>query len=436
MRFPENFLWGASTASYQVEGAVNEDGRVPSTWDVMTKEHIRHDESGAFASDHYHRMEEDVAGMKKMGLKCYRFSVSWPLVISDADGTVNETGLDFYRRLVDELTKAGIEPMCTLFHWDLPMWAYEHGGWLNDDISDWFAHYVAVVVDALSDKVRYWFTINEPVCFGPVSWQVAVHPPFMRLSGEPLQHVCRNILISHGKAVSEIRERAALPPLVGFATTCSPVIPDSEKDAERAYEKTFSDFNAEGLPHAGECHWADAMIFGDIDEKTFGKVTEEERSIIHQPLDFFGVNIYSGEKLTPPDPETDRGSPRNAVGWPIEPLSLYWGPRFLYQRYKLPVVISENGFVGCDFVMTDGKVHDPQRMDFLKRYLHELKRAVGEGVPVLGYCHWSLMDNMEWCDGYDSRFGLWFVDYPSCKRIWKDSAYFYAEIIKTGGEKL
>lgn len=435
MGFSENFLWGAATAAYQIEGAVSEDGRVPGTWDAMTQGHVRHNETGTYACDHYHRMKEDVAAMKKMGLKCYRFSVAWPRVISDVEGTVNQKGLDFYRSLVDELEEAGIEPLVTLFHWDLPMWAYEHGGWLNDDIADWFAHYAEVVVDALSDKVRYWLTINEPVCFGPVSWQVAVHPPFMRLSGEPLKKVMKNILLSHGRAVEVIRERAALPPLVGLATTCSPVLPASKEEEEPAYNKTFTDESAEGLPHAGEYHWADAIFFGDVDEKTFGKVTEEERALISQPLDFFGVNIYSGDRFTPLDPEKDRGYPRNACGWPIEPEALYWGPKFLYRRYNLPIFITENGFAGIDFLMSDGKVHDPQRVDFLKKYLHELKRAADE-VPVLGYCHWSLMDNMEWCDGYDTRFGLWFVNYPTCERIWKDSAYFYADVIKTNGEEL
>lgn len=436
MSFSKDFLWGAATSAYQIEGAVDADGRVPSIWDAMTEKRIRHGESGRIACDHYHLFKEDIKEMKKMGLKSYRFSVAWSRIISDASGTINEKGLDFYRSLVSELKKAGIEPLCTLFHWDLPMWVYEHGGWLNDEISDWFAKYVSVVVDALSDKVRYWFTINEPVCFGPVSWAVAVHPPFMKLSGEPLRHVFRNILLSHGKAVEQIRKHAKLKPLVGLATTCSPVIPQKEEDIERAYEKTFSFENAFGLPHAGEYCWADAIVLGNFNEKSFGSVTEEERKIISRPIDFFGVNIYSGEKLDAQDGDLSRGYPRNACGWPIEPQSLYWGAKFLYRRYQLPVIISENGLANCDWIMSDGKVHDPQRVDFLKQYLHELKKAVDEGVPVLGYTHWSFMDNMEWAEGYDTRFGLLYVDYPSLRRIWKDSAYYYAEIIRTNGEEL
>lgn len=433
--FSKDFLWGAATAAYQIEGAVQEDGRVLSTWDIMTKGLIKNGDSGEIACDHYHRMKEDVAEMKKMGLKSYRFSVSWCRVISDEKGTVNEKGLNFYKDLVAELTANGIEPMCTLFHWDLPMWVYGKGGWLNDDISDWFSHYVGVVVKALSDKVSYWMTMNEPQCFVNVSWQLAVQPPFLRLQGEELQTVCRNVLLAHGKAVEQIRKYAIRKSKIGFATTCSPIIPTKESEIELAYNATFSSINFSVPPHKYEESWAEAIILGNVAERVFGKVTDEQKELICQPLDFFGVNIYSGTWY-PSETMPAESIARTKVGWPIRPTCLYWGPKFLYKRYNLPIIITENGIANPDWVMTDGKVHDPQRIDYLKRHLSELKRATDEGVHVLGYQHWSLMDNLEWMEGYETQFGLLYIDYPTQQRIWKDSAYFYADIIRTNGESL
>ncbi len=429
MNFPNDFLWGAATAAYQVEGAAHEDGRVPSVWDSpLSTGHIKHGETGDVACDHYHHMKEDVAQMKKMGLKSYRFSVSWPRVISDERGTVNEKGLAFYIDLVNELHEAGIEPMCTLFHWDMPMWAYERGGWQNDACTQWFAQYAGVVVKALSDKVAYWFTINEPQCFVGVGHIQGVHAPFEKLTGEALQRVCRNVLLAHGRAVSVIRSLAVRKPKIGFAPTCGVILPDSERkeDVEKAYEKFIS---------TDEAVWSDAILRREFSERYFGHLTEEEKETVCQPLDFYAFNHYTSWRYTQPLAEKSRGGPRTAMDWAVEPEGLYWGPKFLYRRYGLPLLVSENGMANCDWVMADGRVHDPQRIDFMTRYLHELRRAAQE-LPVIGYTYWSLMDNFEWAEGYDKRFGLLYIDYRTQKRIWKDSAYFYAEVIAQNGAQL
>ncbi|MBQ6314964.1 MAG: beta-glucosidase [Mogibacterium sp.] len=443
MGFPKDFLWGAASAAYQIEGAYNEDGKGLSIWDALSDGHVMHGDSGKVACDHYHRYKEDVALMKELGLKAYRFSVSWPRVIPE-QGVVNEKGLQFYKDLVKELTEAGIRPLCTLYHWDLPMWAYEKGGWYWEGISDQFAEYTKVVVEALSDKVADWMTFNEPTSFIGAGYIDGVHAPFECITKGSedefmkISQLTRNILLSHGKAVTVIRENAALAPHIGVATDSTLFMPDSESDADiqSAREKTFAD--------DVEVHylnwWLDPIIRGTCHPSLKAVMREGDIEIIHQPLDFIGWNCYLSSNFNDgPDGKPYRpctGIARTAMGWPVTPDALYWGVRFIYDRYQLPVMITENGIAIVDFLMDDGCVHDPQRIQFLKWYLRGLRRAADEGYPVLGYMLWSIFDNFEWALGYEKRFGIIYLDYATQKRIPKDSAYWYSEVIRSNGENL
>ena len=436
MGFSKDFLWGAATAAYQVEGAYADDGKGLGIWDVLSDGHVVHGDNGNISADHYHHYKEDVALMKEIGLKSYRFSVSWPRVIP-GEGKVNEKGLAFYSDLVDELVAARIEPIVTLFHWNLPMWAHEKGGWTWDGVSDAFADYVKVVVDELSDRVQYWMTINEPQAFIGAGYLGGSHAPFLQML-DKIPSLTKNVLYAHGKSVSVIRAHAKKSALVGFAPTGSYFTPDG--DTPEAVEKARKDTYEETMPF-GCSWWMDPPLLGAVPQGLQGILTEEDMKTIYQPLDFCGFNLYNSNNFNDPydgsrNPKILPGMPRTAMGWPITPEALYWIPRFHYERYHLPVLISENGMANIDFVMSDGKVHDPQRIDYMRRYIKEVKRAVDDGIPIIGYQYWSLMDNFEWAEGFDKRFGLIYVNYQTLERTLKDSAYFYADVIRTNGENL
>lgn len=436
MPFIDNFLWGAASAAYQIEGAYLEDGKGLGIWDALSEGHVKHKENGNVACDHYHRYQEDVALMKQLGLKSYRFSISWPRILPD-EGSINEAGLAFYRNLVSTLREAGIEPIVTLYHWNLPMWIHEKGGWENPDIVEYFQEYTRIVVSNLSDQVRYWITLNEPQCVVSLGYENGVHAPFMQ-KPEEIPAITRNILLAHGAAVRTIRKYAVLPPLVGMAPTGTVVTPfdNSEEQIAWAKEKTFSTF----LGCSGNVWWADPAVLGRVPETLADVLSKEDIEKIHEPLDFYGFNCYYSLNFLGFEGINDLreypGMPRTSLGWPITPESLYWMPRFLYERYQLPILITENGMANLDFPMADGGVHDPQRIEYIRCYLKELKRAADEGIPVIGYQYWSIMDNFEWAEGYDPRFGLIYVDYKTQKRIPKDSAFFYAEVIRTNGENI
>ena len=443
MSFPKNFLWGSASAALQVEGAYNEDGKGLSIWDALCDGHVLHGDNANVSSDHYHHFREDVALMKQLGLKAYRFSVSWPRIIPE-EGKVNEKGLQFYRDLVDELLSAGIKPLCTLYHWDLPLWAHEKGGWFADSISDDFADYVSVVVDALSDKISCWMTFNEGTSFLGEGYLHGTHPPYEKVpagSEEEFDRVLKlskNLLLSHGKAAKIIRSHAVLPPTVSIATDCTLYMPDSgsPEDIEAARKRTFG--TSIDLHYLN--WWMDPIMNGTAHPRMMEILSDEEMEIIHQPLDFLGWNCYLANNYNDgPDGKMETpwpGIQRTDMGWPVTPDALYWGVRFICDRYHIPVMISENGVAIVDFVMDDGHVHDPQRIQFLTWYLRGLKRAAGEGYPVLGYMVWSILDNFEWAFGFEKRFGLIYVDYRTGKRILKDSALWYADVIRQNGENI
>ncbi|WP_373216537.1 GH1 family beta-glucosidase [Ruminococcus sp. 5_1_39BFAA] len=446
--FNKDFLWGAASAAHQIEGAYLEDGKEMGIWDSFAQKpgYIAHGENGNIACDHYHRYKEDVAIMKELGLKSYRFSVSWPRVIPKGYGTVNEKGLQFYVDLVDELLDAGIEPMVTLFHWNLPTAAYELGGWENPEIVKWFEQYADVVSKALRGKVKYWITFNEPQLFIGAGLTSGAYAPFERKSTESLMKISKNFFLAHGKAVRKIRKNCDNAK-IGMAPTGEVVIPEKAESEciEKARKKTFS-MTKEGFT-SSIAWWSDPVFTGVFPQEAktyFSEIlpefTEEERRIITEPLDFYGFNIYQGggEPDIPGgyDRYSYQGSPKTAMEWNVTPEVMYWCCKFLYERYGKPVMITENGMANYDWIALDGKVHDPNRIDFIHRYILSLKEAVKEGIPVLGYQYWSILDNYEWINGYDKRFGLVYVDYWTQKRTVKDSAYWYKEVIASNGEIL
>lgn len=449
MAFAKDYLWGAASAAAQVEGAWNEDGRGESIWDTLVHEggHVAHGETCDVACDHYHRWREDVAIMKELGLKSYRFSVSWSRVLPEGTGRVNEAGLHFYVQLCDALLEAGIKPLVTLYHWDLPTALYRKGGWKNPESPAWFEEYTELLAKALGDRAYAWMTFNEPQMFVGLGMLVGAHAPFEHNDDKTLAEVSKNVLLAHGRAVSVLR-RLCPKALIGMAPTGDCYLPKDEtpesiEEARRKSTRLGRDFVISNT------WWADPIFLGKAPEdaeallgENMYRLTAEEWASVSQKLDFYGFNCYQGTQDYPP-PEDGynnyawQGSPKTGFGWNFTPQALYYSSKFWYERYCLPVLITENGYAGLDHVMLDGKVHDPQRQDFLHRYLLQVKRAADEGIPVLGYQYWSIMDNFEWAAGYDPRFGLVYVDYHNnCERTIKDSALWYRDVIASNGENL
>jgi len=450
MAFAKDFVWGAAAASYQVEGAASADGRGLSVWDMMCRQpgRVWEGNTGAEACDHYHRYAEDVGLMGDLGLHAYRLSLAWPRILPEGTGKVNLKGLDFYDRLIDALLAHRIQPWVTLFHWDYPYPLYLKGGWLNRDSADWFADYARVVVDRLGDRVGYWMTQNEPQCYLGLGLRDGVHAPGDKLGLEELLLANHHSLLGHGKAVQAIRAYAKRPSKIGAAPVGVVAIPATDSAADIAAARQ----RVGGVTDKGWWNnvlFTDPMILGDYPEcvrttfaAEFPTFPASDLKTICQPLDFYGANIYHGAYIeaTPEGGTREVTAPLGRaltmMNWPVTPEALYWGPKLFHERYKLPIVITENGLANTDWLAVDGKVHDPQRIDFTTRYLRELRRAADDGVPVAGYFHWSILDNFEWSLGYSKRFGMIYVDYPTQRRVPKDSYYWYREIIRGNGAAL
>jgi len=450
MGFRKDFLWGVAAASYQVEGAAAEDGRGMSVWDMFCKQpgRIIDGSSGDTACDHYHRYKEDIALMKELGIKAYRFSIAWPRVIPDGDGKVNEKGLDFYERFIDTLEEAGIMPCATLFHWDYPYELFRKGGWMNSESPKWFLRYVEAVAKRLGSRLPMIFTLNEPQCFIGAAHERTDHAPGIRLPIWDLLLMTHHTLLGHGLAVGVFRSLSPKT-LVGYAPTGGAHYPasNSAEDREAARQAYFD------VVENGACFsvslWNDPIFLGkypDVLLQKFGqympKIGADDMKTISAPLDFLGQNIYYGTPVKADGkggyefvkPET--GYPFTAAKWHISPDSLYWGPVFLAERYKMPLYITENGLSCADVVSLDGKVHDPARIDFLTRYLRCYKKAAEDGVDIRGYFHWCFTDNFEWAKGYTERFGIVHCNFETQERTVKDSAYWYRDLIASNGEKL
>ena len=431
MEFSKDFLWGAATSAPQVEGAYLEGGRTESIWDVAPAEKIKDGSNCHDACDSYHRYKEDVAIMKRLGFKSYRFSLSWPRIVPE-EGKVNPEGIAYYRSLIEELLRNGIEPLVTIYHWDLPLWAQKKGGWLSREIVSLFASYTEAVVSSLSDLVTYWIIMNEPQCFIMNGHMVGAHAPFMK-HYLALDKLTANCLLAFRESAEIIRKNAKKTPKIGISMAAGCYLPESEsdRDIEAARRKSF--YHKAGT--MSNRWWGDPLILGKrVRAYVVYATPRRYLSKIKTKLDFIGINSYSPfEESYVPNNEPSEQT--NSLGWKIDGRVLYWTLRFFYERYHLPLMVTENGLCldGKDEALDGEKVHDPRRIAFLKDYLHNLKRAVEDGIPVLGYQHWSLLDNFEWAEGYGPHFGLVRVDRETKNRTVKDSAYFYSEVIKSNG---
>jgi beta-glucosidase len=361
-------------------------------------------------------------------------------------GQVNDKGLEFYDKLVDELLGAGIQPYVTLFHWDYPYELFCRGGWLSPDSPQWFADYTQVVVEKLGDRVKHWMTLNEPQCFIGLGHHVGNHAPGLKYGFYEVLRAMHNTLLAHGRSVQAIRAASKGESYIGFAPVGSFGIPDSDSKADLEAARRAS-FSVKGQGMFFTSLWCDPVFFGRYPEDALKEfdgmmppIADGDMEIISQPCDFFGANIYRAVRVKAADNERGyeeiprpAGDPRTEFNWPVTPECLYWGPKLAYERYGKPVYVTENGMADVDWVSVDGEVHDPNRVDYLTRHLQQLRRASEDGVEVHGYFQWSIMDNFEWAEGYSKRFGIVHVDYETQQRTLKDSAKWYREVIRTNG---
>ncbi len=448
-KFKEGFVWGAATASYQIEGAAFTDGRGPSVWDMFSRipGAVVEGQSGETACDHYHRYQEDVDIMRLLEIQAYRFSFSWSRILPNGIGEVNPEGVAFYDRLIDSLLEAGVTPYATLFHWDFPYELFLKGGWLNRDSVDWFGEYTAVIADKFSDRIQNWWTHNEPPCFLGLGHKDGAHAPGLKLDWPEFFTATKHALMAHGKAVEVLRSQAKTTPRIGYVPISHIGIPLDESPANIQAAKDFTF----GIPNKSRGFWfarlyLDPVVLGEWPEecvKVFTDkgptVTAEDLKLMSQPIDFLGLNFYSAPiikadgKGNPEVVKAVPGEARTGFYWPVTPEGLYWTVRFHQERYKLPMMIAENGLSSLDWVSEDGAVHDPQRIDFTSRYLRSLQRADSEGYKIEGYFHWSFLDNFEWAEGYRHRFGMVHVDFETQKRTIKDSAFWYRDVIRRNG---
>ena len=466
LRFPDGFLWGTATASYQVEGGVAEDGRGRSIWDTFahTPGKTFHGDDGDVACDHYHRFAADVDIMGDLGLNAYRFSVAWPRVQPEGKGAPNEAGLDFYRRLAGKLLERGIEPAVTLYHWDLPQALQDKGGWAERATADRFVEYAEIVGRALGDQVGTWITLNEPWVSAFVGHEAGQHAPGLSDTATAVR-AAHHLLLGHGRAVRALRSMLPGGSRVGITLNLSPVraATGSKEDAEaaeRVNEYTNGWFLGPTLRGAYP-EWLYGK-FAEISGGAFDRTGDLEE--IHASIDFLGVNYYTVRNVAAPasgavggaarvlgeelalTPAGRRPLPsyleavdvplsgveRTTKGWAVQPDGLRELLVWLRDEYgRLPVYVTENGAAFADYVDPAGRVKDPERVEFLRSHFAAAHQAISQGVDLRGYFVWSLLDNFEWADGYSQRFGVVYVDYKSQERILKSSASFLSEVART-----
>ena len=462
--FPSTFVWGCATASYQIEGAVQEDGRGPSIWDTFshTPGKTRDGDTGDVACDHYHRMPEDVALMGELGLPAYRFSIAWPRVIPTGSGAVNAAGLDFYSRLVDELLAKGISPVATLYHWDLPQPLQDEGGWTNRATAERFAEYATVVGQALGDRVDVFTTLNEPWCSAYLGYSAGAHAPGHTSNAESLAAV-HHLNLAHGLGVqalrNEVRDEAKMSVTLNLANVraASEADADAARHVDGISNRIFLD------PMLRGCYPDD--VLDDLRHITdWSFIQDGDAAVINAPIDVLGVNYYSParvaaatpqllteiESRTATDPHATDGpaaypgtdlavsvpqeGPYTAMGWRIEPGSFTELLERVERDYPgTPMMITENGAAFDDVVAADGSVHDDDRIAYLEAHIGAVLDAIEAGADVRGYFCWSLMDNFEWGHGYSKRFGIVRVDYPTGERTKKDSAHWYSDVVARNG---
>lgn len=452
MAFRKDFIWGAAMASYQIEGAAFEGGKGLSVWDRFshTPGKVFEGHTGDVACDHYHLLEDDLDLMSRLGIRNYRFSVSWPRILPGGIGRVNEEGVAFYNRLIDGLLKRGIRPFMTLFHWDYPLELLKRGGWENPDSAHWFEEYAALCAARFGDRVKDFIPLNEPQCFIGLGHAAGEHAPGLKLPLDATIPMSHHVLLSNGMACRLLRDSVSGVRL-GYAPCANPAIPLSEADGHiAAARKAYFHIPEGNRWFWNVSWWSDPVILGEypsqgleLYEKYLPAGWEKDLPLIRQKPDWYGQNIYQGNLIRAaqnalgweqvPHPA---GIAKTGSEWPVTPDCLYWGPRFLYERYGLPIIITENGMAGLDAVSLDGGVHDAERVNYTRRYLRALRRAADDGVDVAGYFYWSLLDNFEWARGYADRFGLVYVDFQTLRRIPKDSAEWYRTTMEQNGGNL
>lgn len=450
--FRDDFVWGVASSAYQVEGRDPEDGCGKNIWDTFAEEGRILDGKDAYtACDHMHRYKEDYKLMKLLGIKAYRFSMSWARILPEGTGRVNEKAIAMYRDMILSMKENGIEPYITMYHWEFPQALQDKGGWLNEDVIQWFGEYAKVVAENFSDICEYFITLNEPECFVGLGHLSGVHAPGLKLPYKDVFKISHNALRAHGQAVINLRKYASRPIKVGYAPTCGMAYPatDSPEDIEAA-RKTLFGFHQPMDNWTWNVAWFNDPVFlGKYPEEGLKKfaeylpeITDEDMELISQTLDFMGQNIYNGymmrqgEDGEPEYVDREAGAAKTAAGWPVTPECFYYGVKFLYERYHLPLYITENGMSCHDDVSLDGRVHDPNRQNFLDLYISALQRANDDGADVRGYFLWTFLDNFEWDKGYTERFGIVYVDFKTQKRIVKDSAFWYQKIIESNGREL
>ncbi|MDO8614361.1 MAG: GH1 family beta-glucosidase [Dehalococcoidia bacterium] len=440
VRFPADFSWGTATASYQVEGAWREDGKGESIWDRFSRTpgRILNGDTGDVACDQYHRYPEDVALMKELGLRGYRFSISWSRLFPEGKGKVNQKGLDYYDRLVDELLAAGIRPFPTLYHWDLPQALQDEGGWANREIIGRFATYAEICIQALGDRVKHWMIFNEPWVFTFLGYVVGLHAPGIqdRELGMRAMHIVNLTQTAAAKAMRAVGTAQA----IGSAFSMSASYPYSDSEADRAAAERHHAFTNDWFtrpvmkgeyPHA---YVDQEKALASMD------IRPGEVAALKEPLDFIGINLYTRTLVADNPDDKYLGirqvpgpGPRTAFGWEVWPAALYRMIMRTHRDYGRPVYVTENGCSYRDALGPDGRVHDAERTGFYQGYIGQVGRALAEGADVRGYYAWSLMDNFEWTFGYSQRFGLTYVDFEDGqKRTVKDSGYWYRDLIRAG----
>lgn len=450
--FRDDFVWGVASSAYQVEGSDPQDGAGKMIWDTFADEgRILDGKDARVTCGHIHRYKEDYRLMRLLGVKAYRFSVSWSRIMPEGTGRVNEKAVALYRDMIQSMKENGITPYLTMYHWEFPQALQDRGGWLNEEVIQWFGEYAKVIAENFSDLCEYFITLNEPQCFVGLGHLSGAHAPGCRMNYAQTFQIAHNALRAHGQAVVNLRKYAKKPIKIGYAPTCGMAYPASAgpEDVEAARKALFSFLNPMDNWTWNVAWFSDPVFLGRYPKEGLERfkdylpeITKEDMDLISQPLDFMGQNIYNGYMIranADGEPEfVDRpaGSPKTAAGWPVTPECLYWGVKFLYERYQLPLYITENGMSCHDVVSSDGQVHDPNRITFLDRYLSALQRASDDRVDVRGYFLWTFLDNFEWDKGYTERFGIIYVDFKTQKRIAKDSAYWYQKIMEGNGKML
>lgn len=441
--FPDGFVWGAATASYQIEGAATADGRGASIWDTFsaTPGKVLNGDTGAVACDHYNRYPDDIRLMRdQIGLDAYRFSIAWPRILPQGDGAVNPAGLDFYDRLVDGLLEAGITPYATLFHWDLPQALEDRGGWPHRGVVDAYINYADVTTRRLGDRVKHWMTFNEPWVFTFIGYCTGRHAPGKTSWADYLAGM-HHFLLAHGGAVPVIRQNSA-DASVGLVLNLNwaDAASDSAED-QAAVARAMSFQNNWILDplYRGE-YPADMVALYD-EAGIMPEIRDGDMARIQGAPDFLGVNFYTRLVVRHDDSveilrfsDVPQSGEHTEMGWEVSPESLYRLLMWTWQNYAPEhLYITENGAAFADEVSADGAVHDERRLNFYREYLTNVHRAITEGVPMRGYFAWSLLDNFEWAEGYSKRFGITYVDYETQQRILKDSGKWYAQVIENNG---